>query len=488
MTTIGQTLFKEYFSFDLHGPVRKLQQKGFPGHEFDRTTVFKYPIPWPERAMDWLVRFRPNGWPSPELVQDIFKRGCHLAPVGRGKRFGEPVERLQYVRNPESAGEPKMVRNALGQEEMTMDETEWRISFSLAENKLGQSMTPVQRQVLILMKMIKKFYFPELIVSSYHLKNILFWERETREESFWREDNTAACLTTILDRLHECLEKRSLPHYIMPESNLLEGEEESELANAAAAVADIRKNLVQKTVNLLKRLHSMTYFSTTFLRDLDLQPHLVSIQDRDLSQEERTELLRSLLSLFVQKYKDMLASIQRMDDLDRSNLMKWSLVPLYAYQSLLGRKLGELWFLENCANKMKKSDEEAFTKFVEDEVVNLSPGKHFITDDFLALSLEFFTQMNGGKESSLLAGSSKAMELTKQVQYTLTRVQFEETKKFFKDVIGWLKNSDLKNIENKVTGMLKGRLDTVTMEDIHAMYNEEMKTLLEERGVKLPHE
>ena len=274
----------------------------------------------------------------------------------------------------------------------------------------------------------------------------------------------------------------------MPESNLLEGEEESELVNAATAVADIRKNLLQKTVHMLKRLCSTIYYSPEFLRDLDLQPHLVRIQDRDLSQEERTELLRSLLSLFVQKYKDMLASIQRMDDLDRSNLMKWSLVPLYAYQSLLGRKLGELWILENCANEMKKSDEEAFTKFVEDEVVNLSPGKYFITDDFLALSLEFFTQMNVGKESSLLVCSSRAMELTKQVQYTLTREQFEEAKEPMKEVIGSVKHSDYKNIENKVTGMLKGRLDTVTMEDIHAMYNEEMKTLLEERGVKLPHE
>ena len=481
MTRNSQTSLKEPFSYDLHGPVRKLLRKGFPGYESDETKVFKYPIPWPERAKDWLVRFRPNGWPSPELVQDILERGCHLAPVGRGKRFGEPVELLQYVRNPELAEEPKMVKNARGQEEMTMDETEWRISFSLAENKLGQSMTPVQRQVLILMKMIKKFYFPELIVSSYHLKNILFWERETREESFWREDNTAACLTTILDRLHECLEKRSLPHYIMPESNLLEGEDESELANAATAVADVRKNLLQKTVHMLKRLHSMTYLSTTFLRDLELQPHLVRIQDRDLSQEERTELLRSLLSLFVQKYKDMLASIQPMDDLD---LTKWWLLPLYAYQSLLARKLGELWFLENCANKMKKSDEEAFTKFVEDEVVNLSPGKHFITDDFLALSLEFFTQMNGGKESSLLVGSSKTMELTKQVQYTLTREQFEEAKEPLKEVIGSLKRSDFKNIENEVMGTLKGRVDTITMEDIQAMLEEKINTLLEGRGVK----
>ena len=56
------------WSYDLHGPVRKLESGGFSGYEKDETGVFKYPIAWPEPTQEWLVRLRPSGWPSPELV------------------------------------------------------------------------------------------------------------------------------------------------------------------------------------------------------------------------------------------------------------------------------------------------------------------------------------------------------------------------------------------------------------------------------------
>lgn len=39
-----------------------------------------------------------------------------------------------------------------------MGNNEWRISFSLAENFLGQSISPVQRHVLVTLKIIKKEY------------------------------------------------------------------------------------------------------------------------------------------------------------------------------------------------------------------------------------------------------------------------------------------------------------------------------------------
>ncbi len=75
----------------IHGPARKFFVVEESILSLDKTVVFEYPKPWPESAMDWLVRPRKSGWPSPALVQDIFDSGCHLAPVGRGKRVCEPV-------------------------------------------------------------------------------------------------------------------------------------------------------------------------------------------------------------------------------------------------------------------------------------------------------------------------------------------------------------------------------------------------------------
>ena len=202
----GEKLFygeSRKWSYSLHGPVRKLQDSGFVNYEVDKAAVFKYPDAWPEPAMEWLVRPRPSGWPSSELVQEIFESGCHLAPVG----------------NPEAALANSLLPSATEDsgEKWVMDETEWRTLFSLGENELGKSVSHVQRHVMVLLKMIKKFYFPE-VISTYYLKNLLFWECEKRGKKFWREENSANCLLFMLDGLHECLESRHLAHYFMPQS------------------------------------------------------------------------------------------------------------------------------------------------------------------------------------------------------------------------------------------------------------------------------
>ena len=71
--------------------MRKFQTGGLPNYEEDQTGIFKYPDAWPELAMEWLVRMLPSGWPSSELVQEIFDSGCHLAPVGRGSVLVSPL-------------------------------------------------------------------------------------------------------------------------------------------------------------------------------------------------------------------------------------------------------------------------------------------------------------------------------------------------------------------------------------------------------------
>ena len=105
----------------------------------------------------WLVRPSPSGWPSSELVQEIFETNCHLDPVGRGKRLEDLVDFYSYCNKPEEAVVCSLVVPTEGNEEKRfMDQTEWRTSFSLAENKLGESVLPVQRHVMVLLTMIKK--------------------------------------------------------------------------------------------------------------------------------------------------------------------------------------------------------------------------------------------------------------------------------------------------------------------------------------------
>lgn len=57
--------------------------------------------------------------------------------------------------------------------------------ISLAENLRGQSLNPVQRQVSVLLKAVKKAFLSDHdAISTYYLKNILFWECDEKEVDF----------------------------------------------------------------------------------------------------------------------------------------------------------------------------------------------------------------------------------------------------------------------------------------------------------------
>ena len=65
----------------------------------------------------WLVRPSPSGWPSSELVQEIFETNCHLDSVGRGKRLEDLVDFYSYCNKPEEAVVCSLVVPTEGNEE-----------------------------------------------------------------------------------------------------------------------------------------------------------------------------------------------------------------------------------------------------------------------------------------------------------------------------------------------------------------------------------
>ncbi|XP_061193212.1 uncharacterized protein LOC133201425 [Saccostrea echinata] len=65
---------------------------------------------WPIGALPWIQRCRQQGWPSENVVSDILNGGFHVVPIGSTPENGD----------------------------------EWRISFSLAEQKLVYSMNHCQ--------------------------------------------------------------------------------------------------------------------------------------------------------------------------------------------------------------------------------------------------------------------------------------------------------------------------------------------------------
>ena len=454
------------WSYESHGPVRKLESTGgLTSYEEDIAYVFNYPEAWPEPAMEWLTRDRnerPHNWPSPDLIQDIFECGCHVAPVGRGKRMREPLELLEYARKP-SAEAP------IPDGPNEMNEIEWRVSFSVAENKLAVTLSPVQRYVMVILKMLKKLYFQDLI-STYHLKQLLFWECEKNDKTFWKEENIVHCLLHMLDILIECLKKGHLPHYIIRGSNLLQNVDADLLREVGETVIDLRQNLLKRTLSMLRRLQSLTYSTNIYLSGVSFSKLIDRLQTEDLDEAERCNLKLEICSIFIQKCKDVISSTNR-NMQSNPECTQLLLVPLNAYHSILARILCRQYTLAG----VNLSSTKYFEKYLVEEVRSLPQS-----DQIKILSMEYYQQVAKGMDCAAFVSESKAMiELREIRKKEASRTINElETSHGALGALGSIQKSDLKAIEEMLSKELKGQLDTITYDDLEERVIKELNAMM----------
>lgn len=103
----------------------------------------------------------------------------------------------------------------------------WRYSFSVAEKKLflegGQGEAgSCSKQVLKILKAMKEELELQPL-NSYHLKTMLFYEREEiPHHSQWRSCLLEKRFLGLLERLEYCLSQRCCPHYFIRQYNLFE--------------------------------------------------------------------------------------------------------------------------------------------------------------------------------------------------------------------------------------------------------------------------
>ena len=178
---------------------------------------------WPNVASEWRQRPRYFGWPKPSDISSIVSFGCHLVAVGH------PLSESKF--------------------------TEWRISFSIAERTLVWSFNHVQMQCYAVMKIILKEFIKikcsseNKVLCSYFIKTFLFWKFEGRDLQFWRIDNFRECIMYLLNQFVICLREGVLPHYFIPEFNLLSVKLTHEAQQELMQLFDI---VVQTDITILK--------------------------------------------------------------------------------------------------------------------------------------------------------------------------------------------------------------------------------------------
>lgn len=174
------------------------------------TVIAVFCKPWPEVASSWQARVSKSEWLEQHLVESIIGDCCHVVPVPS-----------------KIATKPELV---------------WRISFSASEGRLArEAVTDHQRQCYIYLKILRHQIMKNtgIVLSSYVFKSVFLYCCEKIPLHYW-EDYPGNCVLYMLDVLLECLERKHVPTYFVPENNLVAHLSQSELDAAVAVVVSLR--------------------------------------------------------------------------------------------------------------------------------------------------------------------------------------------------------------------------------------------------------
>jgi hypothetical protein len=178
-------------------------------------------LEWPAAVAEaWLGRNSRSGWPPRKIKERLIGEGCLLVLKAHGTSEWPALE--------------------------------MRISFTRAERILASLMSDLQRQCCVLMKLlVKRSLQPENVITSYHLKTVLFWACERFPASLWEEDDAslAKCFLALLDALYDYLNDGYLPHYFFQDNNLFASIPVSTLQSIAGQVRWIREHVLDSVFN-----------------------------------------------------------------------------------------------------------------------------------------------------------------------------------------------------------------------------------------------
>ncbi|XP_052703557.1 uncharacterized protein LOC128179916 [Crassostrea angulata] len=147
---------------------------------------------WPSSASSWIDRC--HSWPSPEVVHDIVRNGCHFVAIGHP---------LGIHKN-----------------------EEWRISFSQAEYKLVYSMNHCQFLTYGLLKIFLKEVIDQQseetskLLCSYHMKTTVFWVIQKETLPHWCPQNLLTGFWVCFKLLLKWVYKGICPNFFIPPNNM----------------------------------------------------------------------------------------------------------------------------------------------------------------------------------------------------------------------------------------------------------------------------
>lgn len=234
------------------------------GVSFDRVHALKCHCP--RLLAAWANRARPYSWPNKQLVEEIALTDGQLVATG--------------VKSSPSKW------------------TEWRICFVPSELKLSHSWTETQIKCYIVLKMITTDILNCVCdgVSSYMMKNIMFWMAEQLPENIFKTDNLLYLIMLGLRILLRAVtDENFLPYYMIPDRNLLLGK--------------VWPQSVRQLSRLLKRLLREGPRFLTAIDKINIAMTSLNMAELNLYRKQRDEVETLLLSV-----KNILLPLQESTD------------------------------------------------------------------------------------------------------------------------------------------------------------------------------
>ena len=233
---------------------------------FKCTTALPH-LDWPEIAMEWLVRDRLYGWPDRELVQDITSLGCHVVKTDKDAKSS----------------------------------SKWCYSFTVAEQRLFNSLNDVQKQCFRFLKVINSTYLntPGFFTIR-DLKILFFWVCERVPVSQWTDVNLGACIVMLLDELICAIGSKKLPHYFMRDINLLKDKDAATLHSFGRKVTAVRHTPLEFLFSRNLSFQPKTTPLKNVFRPLldDIKAFHLGIDPRDFFKTSRT-CIENLANAYV---------------------------------------------------------------------------------------------------------------------------------------------------------------------------------------------
>lgn len=195
---LSQRLFQELFKdkyltklptdWELSGPAFSFSVEGL---KYDYVGTISFYCP--ELIKEWTARQRDHKWPPKNITQKISKMDGNLVAIG------------------------------CKSDDCEFTSQEWRICFNEIEALLVSNLNETQTKLYQILKMIKTDHLATsgFRVTSFMLKNIIFWLAEKHPQSHFKPNTLLFWVRKALEELKTAATKGFLPYYMIPERNIL---------------------------------------------------------------------------------------------------------------------------------------------------------------------------------------------------------------------------------------------------------------------------